>query len=190
MKAKKSLEHWVASSMAGDDCPTSDQLADYALGLLDGNEQLTVSAHVRSCPVCQMLIKVCRPPEPQRRLPERIRTLVAQLAAPAAALHRRGDASSEQVRQYLVADIAIELLIPPPAGESWSITGQVLQNGVGLVACEVHLRLGRRNLARTSDASGYFAFTGLSSGRYKLAVIYGQIRVEINDLTLYEDTSS
>jgi hypothetical protein len=193
MNTNESFERLVIAGLAGDGCPTSDQLAGYTLGLLTGNEQLAVAAHVRSCPLCQTLVEISRPPEPERQsepggqLLKGFQTLVAQLITPLPALNRRSDANREHIRQYMVADIAIELLIPPPHGESWSITGQVLQGGVGLALCDVRLQVGRRKFTQTSDADGFFAFADLSSGQYQLSVTHAQVRVEINDLTLYED---
>lgn len=187
MNTNESFERSVIASLAGDGCPTSDQLADYTLGILTGNEQLAVAAHVRSCPVCQTLVEVCRPPEPKRQLRRKLQTLVAQFVSRAPILNHRSETGREHIRQYVVADITIELLIPPPQGEFWSITGQILQGGVGLAMCTIRLRVGRRTLTQTSDAEGFFAFAGLVAGRYQLSVMHEQLRVEINDLTLYED---
>lgn len=179
MKAQQ-LERLALGSFGPIDCPEPQLLADYALGMLDGNEQLRVAAHVRSCPLCSDDIAATQPPAPQPR-----RTM-ARLLSAAPVLGRREGGSRATVRQYLAADTSIHLTIAPPEGEHWQITGQVTREATVLVELPIHLRAQRRRYRQTTttDAQGFFAFEHVPEGRYTLAVSVDQVQVQIRDLVL------
>jgi hypothetical protein len=180
MHTRHHLEQLALASLTEDACPETDELAAYVLGTLDGAAQLRVAAHVRGCELCRHDLVVCRPPEP------RPRRLIARLLPQALAEGRRGDNVRPNVRQYVVADLTVELTIAPPSGERWRITGQVVRAGHGVADQVVLLRAGRRRYQQTSDAHGFFTFTDLPAGRYTLDVTDGEVQVRIQALTLRE----
>jgi hypothetical protein len=181
METQRRLEQLAIASLTDEDCPDADLLASYILDTLVGTEQLTVAAHVRNCPMCSRDVALCRTPEP------RPRALVARLLPLALAPGRRGAADRANVRQYVAADVVVELTIAPPTGDYWRVTGQVLRAGVGLNERVVTMRTGRRRYQQISDTEGFFTFEDLPSGRYTLIVDDGQIRVQIRSLVLRLD---
>jgi hypothetical protein len=150
--------------------------------MLTGNAQLAVAAHVRGCPLCQQGILLCQPPEPPRR------RLVARWLPFAVAEGQRSGAQATLARRYVAADIVVDLAITLLAGEQWRVTGQILRDGIGLAACAITLRAGRRSYQQISDKVGFFTFSALLPGRYTLSVVAGQVQVQIRDLELHTDT--
>src|SRR4051794_37044659 len=98
---RRRLEQLAAISLNEADCPDADLLAASALGMLTGNEQLRVAAHVRQCPLCQADIAACRPPPPRPSV------FVARMRPWLPAEGRRSAAYRENRRQYVAADIMI-----------------------------------------------------------------------------------
>jgi hypothetical protein len=185
MRTPDRIERLAIASLTDEACPPAEDLAAFMLGDLGGVDQLRVAAHVRSCPLCQQLADLCAPPSPPEPA---LRRLIAGLAAPALATGLRGDGGGAQVRRYMAADISVELTIPPPDGEAWEVVGQVLCGGLGLPFCPVQIQTGRRRpLTRSSDADGFFGFSGLPAGTYRLTITYGQVRVEVESLGLSHD---
>jgi anti-sigma factor RsiW len=174
----RQLERLALASLNEDECPEPERIAAYILGELSGNEQLTVAAHVRRCPLCQHDIAQCRPPEPRKA------TRVARLLPALLVEGRRSSAAHDQVRQYVVADLAIDLTVAPPVAERWRITGQVLRADEGVPDLSIILRAGRRRYEQTSDDLGFFTFDGVPEGRYTLSVIDKQVQVQIRNLDL------
>ena len=178
MNERRRVEQLAILSLTEDDCPDAELLAAHALGLLEGNQQLRVAAHVRQCPLCQADIAACRPPPP------RLSTITARLRPLLLADGRRSTAYRENRRQYVAADVVVELTIAPPIGEHWRVTGQILREGLGLSERMVTARSGRRRYVQISDAQGFFTFDALPSGRYTLSVVDGQVQVQIRALEL------
>jgi hypothetical protein len=181
MDEQRRLEQLAFASLTEAECPDADQLAAYIVGSLSGTEQLIVAAHVRDCPLCQHDIALCRPPEP------RPRSFIARLMPLSMAEGRRGATTRTNMRQYVAADLVVELTIAPPDGDFWRITGQVLRSSAGLAAASVTARAGRRRYKETSDAQGFFTFDALPAGRYTLSVTDGQVQIQIRDLVLNLD---
>ena len=173
--------HLANRSLSEAECPDPDLLAAYILGGLSGTAQLSVAAHVRRCPLCQHDAAVCAPPAPRPRL------VLGRLLPPPLLEGRRSLATSSQVRQYIAADLAVDLTIAPPAGERWRVTGQVTRGGVGQPDLSVRLRAGRRSYAQVSDADGFFTFQAVPPGRYTLSVTNDQVQIQIRKLDLTEN---
>ncbi len=178
MNDQRRIEQLAIISLNEADCPDADLLAASMLGMLEGNEQLRMAAHVRQCPLCQADSAACRPP------PARPSTVVALLRPLLLADGRRSAAYRENRRQYVAADVVVELTIAPPIGEHWRVTGQILREGTGLPARMVTARSGRRRYTQTSDGQGFFTFDALPPGRYTLSVVDGHIQVQIRALEL------
>lgn len=175
------LEQLATASLTEAFCPPSEKVAAYALGLLTGNDQLVVAAHLRTCPLCAADIAAARPPEP------RPRTFVARLAPPRLTEVRRSSSGASTVQQFVTADTTIDLTIAPPSGDVWRMTGQVTREGNGLAERSVTIRSGRLRYQQVSDAQGFFAFHGLPAGRYTLSVLDGRTKIQIRDIVLSHD---
>jgi hypothetical protein len=180
---QRRLEQLALSSLTEADCPDADQLAAYILGTLTGTAQLRVAAHVRSCPLCQDDIAACRPPAPRPRL------VLAHLLPLSLADGRRSAPLYQHVRRYVAADLTVELTIPPPVGDYWRITGQVMRAEQGLAGRPVTLQASRRRYQQTSDAQGFFTFERVPTGRYTLSVTDELIQVQLRALVLSLDES-
>lgn len=184
MNDRQLLERMIIASLTDENCPSSEQLADYILGTLTGNDQLRVARHVRECPLCQHLAITYQPAEPRPQ-----RSFIARLLPLAPSAGRRGAVDATAMRRYQVADINIlvELLISPPDQEHWSVTGRVMRGGVAAVAAPVTMRADTYRSQQTTDAEGFFAFDQLPPGHYTLEILQPPARVEIPDLILLED---
>jgi hypothetical protein len=182
-RRRRKYEQLIVASLPETDpeCPSADQLAAYILGTLAGTEQLVVAAHVRQCPMCQYTVATVRPPELRRR------TLVATLVLLPVPEGQRRSARQGYTRQYQAGHLIVKLTVPPPSGEYWRITGRALRADAGLADQRVTLRGGRRWYEQHSDAQGFFTFAGLSAGRYTLAIMDGQVTVQIRDVMLSLD---
>jgi hypothetical protein len=175
---RKNFDRLMAASFSQAACPDSDQLAAYLIGELNGNEQLVMVAHVRQCPRCRYTLEACRRPEP----PQQIR-LAHLLPLPLAEGQRR-DGAQEYTYQYVAADMVIKLLIAPPNGDYWRLTGWIIRAGVGHAEQMVLLRTRRRRYQQYTDQHGFFTFEVLPTGRYTLSVVDGAVQVQIHDLML------
>jgi hypothetical protein len=178
MNKRHRIEQLAIASLTEEACPDVELLAAYALGMLTATEQLRVAAHVRTCPICAYDVSLYRPTE------LRPQVLVARPTPFALADGRRSGVNQAYVRQYVAADIVIDLTIPPPQGDYWTITGQITQAGVGLAERTITLRAGKRRDQQVSDANGFFAFADVPTGRYTISATDGQIQVQIRNLVL------
>src|SRR4051794_3726553 len=98
MDKQQKLERMATASLTEEFCPPAEQVAAYTLGMLTGNDQLIVAAHVRLCPLCAADVAASRPPTP------RPRTVLARFLPPMLVEgHRRGEEHSN-VRQFVTAD--------------------------------------------------------------------------------------
>lgn len=182
MTERRRLEQAVRRSLTAEACPPSEQLADYILGSLERNDQLRVAAHVRTCPLCAELIAIATP-EVRKERP-----LLARLLPVALQGGLRSDVSRGDLRQYVAADVVIELRVGPTVAGRWTITGQVLRQGEGLPACQVLLQPARRRgRSEVTDVDGFFSFGNLSDGMYRVTVSHANVQVAINDLDLRGD---
>jgi hypothetical protein len=181
MDKRKRLEWLATVSMTDEDCPSVEQLADYALGLLSGMEQLQVRAHVQRCPVCAEDVMAARPPVLKRR------EQVAIGPLPIPLLERRSSGTDSTVRQYLAADLEVNLTIGRLEGETRRLSGQVLRDHSPLPDATVTLRVGRRQLKRLSNEAGFFSFEGVPRGQHNLSITDGQVALTINELLVTTD---
>jgi hypothetical protein len=178
MDRERRLQQLSIANLTEEKCPSIEHLAAYTLGMLTGNEQLLIAAHVRSCPICTHEVEICRPPQPRQQ------PFIARLMPFTLADGHRRSTDSSSVRQYVAADIVIELTISPPKGDYWNITGQVFRDNVKFPQAAITLRAGRRRYEQTSDDQGFFTFEMLPAGKYTLLVTHDQVQVQIRNLIL------
>lgn len=178
MKKDRQLEQMAIASLTEEDCPPSERVAAYALGMLTGNDHLSVAAHVRTCPLCTHDIAVCLPPTP------RPRPVIAQLVPLTLLPGRRNLTNDQTVRRFVATDITIELTIAPPEGEEWRITGQISRADKGLADCDIVLRRGRWRQVQKSDEFGFFTFEYVPAGTYSLTGGDSNVQIQIQSLML------
>src|SRR4051812_33213283 len=120
MENQHHFDRLATASLMDVDCPDSEHLAAYILGMLTGNDQLMVAAHVRTCPLCQQLTATCSPPEPRAS-----RRLLARLLPLQPSTGQRRGIRGTVMREYLVAEInmLIELTIAPREIRSGGASG-------------------------------------------------------------------
>jgi hypothetical protein len=214
MNQQSPVEKFVVAALREHGCPTPDVLAEFTLGLLIGTAQLRVAAHVRDCPLCAFHIELSHPPpgllvwetddsptseqvlglvpETRPRRAAALPAFIARLKDPTLAEayrspatdDRQGPVDTGKVRQYVGADLAIDVTIPVPEGDTWDITGRVRRNDSAVAACTAILHAGRRRYTQITDATGFFTFATVPAGRYTLTVSDGQIQIRIQGLTL------
>jgi hypothetical protein len=115
------------------DCPTTQEISDYAAGLLHGKRRRALALHVKSCPRCTEELEISRQfltptlPAPRQRL---IARLLPHRAIGPAAVGIRGGASADNEgwpRQYQVNDISLSLhrAAPSAGGSSAMLLGLI-----------------------------------------------------------------
>jgi hypothetical protein len=187
------IDHLAYASLNDEECPPTAELTAYVMNQLDGAAQLRVAAHVRGCPLCQFLVAATRPAEiitagDAMWVPARRRRGPAARALPLPLLSgRRGSSTQAGLQHYAQGAISIELTISPPDGDSWRISGQVLHHDEPLAEASVLLRAGRRSYRQQSDPLGFFSFTNLPPGTYRLQLSHGELHAEIRAITLSND---
>jgi hypothetical protein len=159
-------------------CPPAEQLALYMLGELQGNAQLSLAAHVRSCAFCQHDMHMSRPPAPRRRV-------FARLLPLAFADGRRG--ATGNVQRYIAGETTIDLTIIGMGADAWRLSGQVSRAGEPLAGRGVTLRYGRKRFYETSDETGFFSLRDLPEGRYTLTLDDTDAPILVRGLALGED---
>lgn len=183
MPSQRQLEALLVAGLNDGDCPPDERLAAFVLGALSGNEQLSVAAHMRDCPLCQELARLARPPAP------RARTLVARLLPLGLAEGRRGPSAPSAQRRFVSADVQVDLSVVA-TGELWRVTGQATRGGAPLGVDAVTMRQSGRRHTQRADDEGFFTFEGLPAGRYTLTLKAGDLRVQVRNLDLGEGEPS
>jgi hypothetical protein len=192
MTKRSRLEQLARASNRAVEHPDTDTLAAYVLDMLSGNEQLSVAAHVRTCPTCRRHIALITPPTPTARTAQIgepfplpiIASLLPALSGMSAQRSAHPAASDDDVRKYVAANLQVELTISPREGDHWALTGQVLREGTSLGITPVTLRLGRKRWQAVTDVDGFFDFTELAGGVYTLTVNDAQVELTIRELQL------
>ncbi|MBE2221040.1 MAG: hypothetical protein IAF02_05840 [Anaerolineae bacterium] len=174
----------LAAQLYRIDCPASEDLGEYHLKMLSGEQAQGIRQHVSICPHCSWELAQLEAyltdlaPEITFSNREKIHILVAKLIprgldasfspAPFPAFALRGEADSEPL-MYEVDDYQLNLEIqddPMKPGHK-SILG-LLVGGGGSVF-EAQLRQNGRSLQQTTiDDIGNFVFTGVQPGTYDL----------------------
>lgn len=173
------------------DCPPTQQLGDYALGLLPPADRFAVAAHADDCPRCadelaqiRAFLTIEADPPPLTPL-DRARRLVATLLAPPlapAGAALRGDAADTALT-YQAGEHTITL-------DQFATGRRGRRNLVGLLVGPTPPADGAATLTAADgviltepiDAGGNFAFDDLSAGDYQLEVRLGEECLAIDGL--------
>ncbi len=179
------------------ECPASQTLGEYGLGLLPAEEWQAIGAHVRECPLCADELRVLRNflvegeaarevrrPGVAAELKRIIATLVAAPAQPAYALRGRAD---EELRTYRAGDVTIAIG-PGPASRRGraSLTGLLWRENGDLSSFSGHeVKLIADDGAQFSaliDESDNFLFADVRPGSYRLELALADLTIVIAEI--------
>jgi len=181
------------------DCPTSTELGEYSLDLLNAPRKRYIRRHLEFCPICseelsglENYLSAVRPDVEHRPLEQR-GILIAQRVsgkgrmlpeipsfAPALAAVR-GSESGIQLFSADAVQIAISITVEHEAEAERSVLGII--SGLASLPCEVRLSTEIGLLAtEQSDSTGAFRFTAVPSGEYLLTIISEDVEIHIQEL--------
>lgn len=179
------------------ECPTSQTLGEYELGLLPAEERQAIAAHVLECPLCADELRILRhflvedaTAEELRRpgvvaeLKRIVATLVAAPAQPSYALRGSGDA---ELRTYRAGDVTIAIGPGPAARRGRaSLTGLIWrEDGEPSSFSGTEVRLIARDetqFATQIDESDNFTFEDLRPGTYRLELLLAGQTIVIQEV--------
>ncbi|HEX5504106.1 MAG TPA: hypothetical protein VFW96_15880 [Thermomicrobiales bacterium] len=181
------------------DCPSSQAIGDYELGLLAPAERTRMAAHVVACPQCAGELRVLRDflaSEPAALTrpaagPGALRRVVATLLAPApgaayAGLRGADDATAETYQAGGVT-IALDTQFDRRRGRG-ALTGLLWQDDPAAadLAGAAATLLAPDGTTRTAalDDVGNFAFDDLAPGQYQVEVALGDQLVTLPELRI------
>lgn len=173
-------------------CIEPDQLIAYQQGELEGNERLVVAQHLRRCPHCaRELAGLAR--EDRVGLYERLRAHIEVLRAtlvaptPSPAVVRDGPGGARPKKQvYRAGELDVIISLRPIWGQQgqWELSGLVHVGGqvpdtIGGSGVELYRGDGLTGIT-TVSRRGQFAFSGVESGCYDLALLWEgrEVRLE------------
>jgi hypothetical protein len=182
-------QHRLRQVLYRFDCPSPQQLGDYALTVLEPDARRQVASHVIECPRCAEELQTLRmflnvEPEPQPGPLERLRRVVATLVsppatAPAMAYAGLRGTSVSAVQTYQAGGLTVTLGASPKTRRGPAIlSGLILWDGGGpevdreaMAGGEVVL-IDAAGASRTEplDALGNFSFEIARTGTYRLEV--------------------
>lgn len=186
MASVTSFEKFLHAPVVDIDCPATEKLAAFILGLVSSDDQLSLAAHVRSCPRCQLAVSFASPKDTAVHpgmWQQKLKRLLAY-PLPASNLGFRG---AEQSQQFQVEHFSVVVTPMPHTHEGWQLAGRILYDGVGQAGWKVlAMKTGRRSRTIT-DNDGFFVFEQLLDGHYLLSFSGDRVRIHIRDLTLGVD---
>ncbi len=191
----QALQGNLARMLYRHDCPTTQQLGDYALHLPAQAEQVAIAAHVTTCPHCtdelaqiRTFLAIEADPPPLSLIERARRQLTATLAvlptATSAAL--RGSAGAS-VQTYQVEDITVTIdpLASSHGGRS-DLAGLIWRehdDAPAVAGAPVTLVAPDAPQQTTEiDEFGNFLFADVPHGDYQLEVVLGDDTIVINNL--------
>lgn len=181
------FEEFLQAPVVTLDCPPAEELAAFILGLIKGNEQLHITAHVRHCPCCQLAISFATPQESKashESWSQKLKRLVAY-PLPATQFGLRG---VEHDLHYQAEHVHFVLTQTPHTHEGWQLAGRVLFDSTGQSDWTVIAMTPGRRLRAITDNDGFFVFEQMPAGRYLLSLAGDGMRIHIRDFTLGSET--
>lgn len=162
--------------------PDPQDLVDLAVDQATPAQQLLVAAYIRANPAGQQELDTLRlAAAPPKRL--RLPRFTALLQAPA--LGVRSAAAAEQ--NFYASELAVHVVLrlPPPTDDRWRIEGYVTRNDQPATNVRITLRTAHaRPRPRLTDAHGFFTFTRLRAGVYRLRIYFEQGILLLPDISI------
>lgn len=186
------LETAFQTALYRADCPETDTLLQYHLGMLPTKQQKQVQTHLTTCSHCQAEIQrfLPKPAQPSwlERLQQTGKTVLEAIQIPQMqpVLALRGESHQKvyQVGAYQVV-LATE---PPMAAENrWGVEGQVMQLADPTAVLQGTASLWQADTqvaSDTVDEFGYFELENITSGEYTLHIELPTDTIVINPVTL------
>ena len=168
------------------ECPSTEQLGEWQIGLLEPEEASTVAAHLALCPLCQSDIAMIAEVLEQQLTVEEplfagLRRLVARLAPTGqpgvgGRLVFRGERGD--TRAYVVGDLQLNITVEPVHRGRYMLVGLLTRTNASLgsfAGTKVQLLEHDHLVAETTvDELDNFTFDDLPPGEYGLAVPFAQ----------------
>lgn len=183
------------------ECPSSEHLGEWQMGLLDPDQAAAITLHLAFCPWCQhdvdTIAEVLAQPLAADEAPfADLRRLVARLvpggaigSTPHLAPALRGHAATS--RAYLADDVQVTVASEPVAGGRQLLVGLLTRPGAALGSFSgttVQLYQHEQLVAETTvDELDNFAFDDLTPGQYDLALPFQNDVLLIPSLDLPTD---
>ena len=184
-------------------CPTSEELGEYQLDLLNPDRVVIMRQHLRECPHCTrevlQLENYLRDLAPTIEFTplERVKVLIAKLISGGARDNRqpgglvfapilagvRGEVEGPSIFQVDDVQIAIEVQDDAEQAGARIVLGLV--TGLDSTGLNVILRQADQLVATTSvDRSGNFLIPRLQPGQYQLSLIRPEVEIHVQSLDL------
>jgi hypothetical protein len=164
--------------------PDPQDLVDVAAGQATPAQQLRVAAYTRLSPAGQQeLAALLAEDAPLKRVRRPLFTALPQTTALGA--RSFGPATSEQA--FYASELAVQVVLrlSPPSNETWQLAGYVTQHDQPAPQVRVTLRAAHaRPRPRFTDVDGFFTFTRLAAGVYRLQAQFAQGVIFIPAITL------
>jgi hypothetical protein len=187
----RSIDSYLHKTMAGSQLEDNQDLVDVAAGQATPAQKLLVSARLRANPKLKALFEELKQQfstetkgRAGRTLPVFLGVLVQAAGVRSGAPLSEQSGKSYEIRQV---DARVQLNIAQQAGERWRLTGRLTRQGQPTSAL-ISLRRGRgRGRDRQSDLAGFFEFSEIPSGSYRVRITLDDAILEIPEILLDEE---
>lgn len=192
----KNIEKRLAAQLYRVTCPTADQLGEYHLHMMTGNQAAAIKQHLNDCPHCRAELAQLQTylanlaPDVEHSLSQRVQIWIARLVPdgmsggglqPALAL--RGQDNGPLMYEAGDAQLTLEVQDDPQKAGARTILGLLI--GAETVETAVHLWQEAQKVAQVPvDEFGNFVFAGLSPGTYELIVSGPDFEIHLQELTV------
>ncbi|MBN1579577.1 MAG: hypothetical protein JXA89_02655 [Anaerolineae bacterium] len=169
----------LAAALYRADCPDTETLLQYQVGILPVHERRQIVQHIQKCPFCAKEVqRLSALDEPRHSIWEEMRraarivveAVQADLPSYLAVAAHRGEIDQRLYRTDRYDIVAGS----ERSGEIWCLRGRITCGGLTateLDGCAVRLVQQDKIIAKqTVDALGYFFFQNLDAGQYNLWV--------------------
>lgn len=180
LEQARQMEHKLRVSLYRCNCPTSQQLNDYHMQLIDSGETQDIAHHLNTCVVCRREIaslrsfldqgKPARVPEIRTRLAGWLKAIMPQPIMPDPTMAMRGEQSTSQV--FDANGITVVVDTRPAGGDQVELIGQVATDDVdawigALVEIRQHSAI---VMVTTVDDIGGFSCAPLAADKTELCI--------------------
>lgn len=193
------IEGNLMSALFRVDCPTTELLGEFQLGLLDRLERDPIAEHLKTCPYCTnelemlegYLVLVGSEIEPRKS--DGIRTIIARLlplngfssnqiqALTPATLGVRGSHKPQAIYEAQGTQLAMSISSNPEHRGFMDIFGII--TGQSEKYSDVYIKSGEHIISKgVVDATGQFTLEGIPTGTYSLMLESADLRIQVDDL--------
>ncbi len=192
-----STERRIKAQLYRIACPSSDELGEYHLDMLTGEQVAHIEHHLHGCPHCRRELEQLQEylaalaPDLEYSFKERVQILIARLLPdmdgmgtfPQAAMALRGGDTGPLMYEAGPARLSLEIKEDPERPGHKSLLGLL----IGIEPAGVQAAIWRQGTAlATSDLDdlGNFVMTGLEPGDYELILAGPETEIHVQSLSL------